>query len=347
MSDELLLEVADRVFADTCSPEIVRRAEVDGWAAEAWDAIANVGLPWVSVDEASGGSGGSVADAAAVLTVAGRHAAPLPIAENGLLGGWLLSAAGLPVGQAPVTVVPSGSGDVRLRNGRLSGTAHGIPWARSVSKIVALVDDHVTVVDTSQLSIVHGTNLAGEPRDSVVFEETPVEAVRAPAGMTTETLMMRGALSRAALMSGALMAMADRTVAYTAQRQQFGRAVGSFQSVQEHVVRCAEEAALVDLAVQIAVNALERGGGQFEVAAAKAVANDAARIATRAAHQAHGAMGMTREYPLHLLSRRLWSWRAEYGDAIWRDRIGLATARQDPDRLYFLIADGSASGISV
>jgi acyl-CoA dehydrogenase len=77
------------------------------------------------------------------------------------------------------------------------------------------------------------------------------------------------------------------------------------------------------------------------------VANNAARVATRAAHQAHGAMGMTQEYPLHHFSRRLWAWRAEYGDSSWGDRLGRAAAHLGSGKLYYAIADGSASGIVV
>ncbi len=146
-------------------------------------------------------------------------------------------------------------------------------------------------------------------------------------------------------MSGALQAVAQMTASYTAERKQFGKAVGAFQAVQAHVVAAAEEAALVDVAVQVAAREADRHPAAFEIAAAKAVANQAARVATRAAHQAHGAMGMTQEYPLHQFSRRLWAWRAEYGDAVWGSRVGQAAAGLGSDRLYYAIADGSASGI--
>src|SRR2546430_917720 len=60
---------------------------------------------------------------------------------------------------------------------------------------------------------------------------------------------------------------------------------------------------------------------------ARALLDDAVTSATRAAHQAHGAMGVTREYPLHHLTRRLWSWRDEYGSGRWwREWLGLELA---------------------
>ena len=139
-------------------------------------------------------------------------------------------------------------------------------------------------------------NLAGEPRDTVVFEDAEPDAVAdAPDGIDADALLFRGALTRAGLMAGALLAMSDLTVEYTSERRQFGQAVGRFQAVQAHLVRCAEEAALVDLAVQVAAREADRGDARFEIASAKLLADDVARIATRAAHQAHGAIGMTQE----------------------------------------------------
>ncbi len=342
VTDELLVETAERVFAHTCTFEAVRQAEEARWAAEIWDAAAAIGLPWISVPEEAGGAGGTVSDAVAVLQVAGRHAAPVPLAETGLLAGWLLAAAGLPVGEGPSTVVPGlPEDDLRLEGGRLTGTAHRVPWAGAAERIVALVDGQVVSATPGEAHLEPLANLAGEPRDTVVFDGAPVAAAPAPGGVDGGALRRRGALSRAALMAGALLAMAELTAGYAAQRQQFGRPVATFQAVQALLVRVAEEALLVDLAVQVAAREADRGDAAFEIAAAKILADEAARVATRAAHQAHGAMGMTREYPLQHLSRRLWSWRAEYGDASWPRRLGDEVKAAGPDALYRLIADGS------
>ena len=89
--DPLLLDTAERAFADTCTHEAIQAAERDGWAPTVWDTAAGIGLPWIGVPDAAGGAGGTVADGVAVLGVAGRHAAPIPLAETGLLAGWLLA----------------------------------------------------------------------------------------------------------------------------------------------------------------------------------------------------------------------------------------------------------------
>ena len=99
---------------------------------------------------------------------------------------------------------------------------------------------------------------------------------------------------------------------------------------------------MVRLALHAAAAAMERGAWSFEVAAAKTVANQAASTATRHAHQAHGAMGMTREYSLHHLSRRLWSWRSEFGsERSWSRALGDAIVAAGADAFYPAITGGS------
>jgi acyl-CoA dehydrogenase len=346
-ADALLLETAERVFAETCTHDVVERAEAERFAPTVWAAIREIGLPWVGVPESAGGMGGELSDALAVLRVAGRHAAPVPLAETGVLAGWLLADAGLPVGEGPATVVPGRAADsVALVDGRLVGTAHGVAWAGGAERIVVLVPDgpgwQVAVVEATAVRIDPVRNLAGEPRDTVHFDAVEPWAT-SPSTIGADGLEARGALTRVVLMAGALEAMSRLTVAYTAERRQFGQAVARFQLVQEHLVRLAEDAVLVGLAADAAVLAASRGPATFEIAAAKALASRAATTATKAAHQAHGAMGMTREYPLHQLSRRLWSWRDEYGDdRRWHRRVGELAVAAGADALYPLVAGSGA-----
>ncbi len=112
MTDRLLLETAEKVFADTSTYEAVQDAQRTGWAPAVWDAAAAVGLPWISVPEGAGGVGGTLADAVAVLQIAGRYAAPIPLAETGVLAGWLLAAMRSPTGRRTAV---GGPGPARRR----------------------------------------------------------------------------------------------------------------------------------------------------------------------------------------------------------------------------------------
>jgi acyl-CoA dehydrogenase len=349
-ADPLLVSTADDVLAAVCTHAALQDAERDGWAPDAWAAVADMGLPWIGVPEEAGGQGGTLADALAVLRLAGRHGLPLPLAETGLLGGWLLASASLQVPDTALTVVPGRPEDtLRYADGRVTGSAHRVPWARAVERVVALLPDAggavVAVISTAGLRIDAHRNLAGEPRDTVHLDGVTPESVAAlPPAVDADALALRGALTRVVLMAGAVERVRDITVQYTGEREQFGRPVARFQAVQQHLVHIAQQAALLGMAADLAGREAERGNAVFEVSAARSIADEAARLATRASHQAHGAMGMTQEYALHHLTRRLWSWRNEYGDgAYWSQRVGSLVAAQGADGLYPLITAGSAA----
>ena len=151
-------------------------------------------------------------------------------------------------------------------------------------------------------------------------------------------------------MAGAADRIRDITVRYTGERHQFGKPIGRFPGVQQHVVNVAQQAAMLEMAADLLCAAAAADPGlaaqasAFQVAAAKSVAADAATIATAAAHQAHGAMGMTQEYPLHFLTRRLWAWTREYGTGTQSaDELGAIVAAAGADALWPAIASGGAA----
>ena len=77
------------------------------------------------------------------------------------------------------------------------------------------------------------------------------------------------------------------------------------------------------------------GEAWFAVASAKWRANHAIGVTTQAVHQLHGAIGFTHEYPLHPLTRRLWSWRTEAGnDRYWAARLGAYMAERGADNAW-------------
>jgi acyl-CoA dehydrogenase len=351
--DELLVDSALRLFSRMSTFEAVQAAEAEGWASELWQAVAEAGFAWIGVPETAGGSGGTLADACEVLRTAGGHAAPIPLAETGILGGWLLAEAGLPLPDGPVSVVPGAFGDTLEAtlnpdgSVALGGSAARVPWARRAERVVALVataeGDRVVSIPGGAGRVEPGSNLAGEPRDSLHLDGVTVaaEMVGVPSSdASADNLRLRGALSRVMMMAGALEAMSRMTVDYTEQRQQFGRPVARFQAVQQHLVWGAQDAAITKMAAQVAARQASRdfNAAHFEIASARAIAEACASTATRWAHQAHGAMGMTQEYALHHLSRRLWSWRSEYTTPHeWTRRVGRMAEAAGPDGLFPLI----------
>jgi acyl-CoA dehydrogenase len=347
VSDNELYSAAAKLFAAHSRWHDIGEAEAAGWAPELWKALQESGFSDVPVPEELGGAGGTVADAIQLLRAAGAHAAPVPLAEAGLVGGWLLACADLALPKGVRTVLAPAD-TLRLDGGRLFGTAHAVAWGHRAEHVIGLVDGVVVLVPgpaapSGGPAVSRGANLADEPRDTVVFDGVPVTArADAPDEVTEQTLWERIALGRAALMAGAVSAVAAMTLRYSGEREQFGRPIGRFQAVQAHLVTIHQQAAVVASAVDGAVEAVELGRGSFEIACAKLLADRAAQLVTAAAHQTHGAIGMTKEYPLQYLTRRLWAWRDEAGGHHrWADRLGAALVACGPDSLYPAIQCGS------
>jgi acyl-CoA dehydrogenase len=343
-ADPLLVETVDRLLTDACTFEAVEQAEATGWSPSVWQALAEAGFPWVGIDEASGGSGGSLYDLAAILRAVGRAAAPVPIAETAMIGGPLLAAAGLALPAGPLSVVEAPG---ELRDGRL--LVDGIAaWARHAERIIVVAGPSVCVLRPDQLQLTAGANLAGEARDHVQADLALDDIAHGAVEQAVDQLdawtmaCQRGALSRVIMAAGALGAMAQMTVDYTNVRRQFGKPVATFQAVQQHLVIATQSAVRAQMAADVAVRAVAGGAGGFEVAAARVVVDDAITLGTRAAHQAHGAMGVTREYPLHQLTRRLWAWRHEWGTTTrWRREVGAIAVATGADSLFALISSAT------
>jgi acyl-CoA dehydrogenase len=332
MSEEqsMLIEAADRLFGDLAGKR-------DAEFADLWGPVEEGGFPLLLVPEEKGGFGGSWRDAFAVLRLAGYHALPLPVGEA-IVAAWLLGRAGLEQPEGLVTLAPRIDG--KLNDGRFTGSVGSVPWGSEAAAIIAVLDGQLIVLTGSDAtSIEPHRNPAEEPRDTLHFDDAAVAHASCPADLTT-----LGALIRTAQMAGAMDGALAQTIAYANERVQFGKPIGKFQALQQNLALFAEEAAAVNCAGQAAFAAADKydGAAGFEIAAAKLRANMATGIGTSTAHQVHGAIGFTREYSLHPLTRRLWSWRSEFGnDRFWSGILGKQVIAAGADAFWPNLTDRS------
>ena len=155
------------------------------------------------------------------------------------------------------------------------------------------------------------------------------------------------ALATTCQMAGAMSAALELTLQYARERQQFGKALSTFQAIQQQLAVFAEEVAATNMAAASACRARDRGPAQFEIAAAKLRANIAVGTVTSVAHQVHGAMGFTKEYKLQRLTRALWQWRSDCGnDRFWSDELGRIVARQGADGFWPALVSPATIGTS-
>jgi acyl-CoA dehydrogenase len=181
----------------------------------------------------------------------------------------------------------------------------------------------VALVATGAATITKDANLALEPRDTLVFDRAPAVSAAPATGVPVDAIRVFGAMARAAQMAGALEAALDHAVRYATERKQFGRPIGAFQAIQQNLAVLAGHVAASGIAAELAFRAADRGDPRFEVAVAKVRVGEAAGVGAGIAHQTHGAIGFTYEHALHFATRRLWSWRAEFGsESAWAQALG-------------------------
>lgn len=287
---DALCEMADGLFAD-----------LRGQDFEAiWPRLEEAGFGLLLVPEGAGGFGGDWGDLAAVMRLAGKHALAAPLGEH-VVAQRLLHDAGVAV-DGLVTIAAGGP----------------VPWGRYGKAIVA--GDAGLLVATGTAT--HGSSAAGEPRDVMAFDWDAATRIEVSADLHALIAFLRVCQT-----AGALDAALKLAIDHTSQREQFGRQLSKFQAVQQSIAMLAMEAAAVNCAAQGAAAALDRfgygGEASFEIGAAKLRANIAIKTGCAIAHQVHGAIGFTQDYPLHELTRRMMGWRSEGGnDAFWSKRLG-------------------------
>jgi alkylation response protein AidB-like acyl-CoA dehydrogenase len=346
--DRTLLDTAARVFAEISTPAAVSRMEARDWLGDEWRRIEELGFSRALIPEGSGGYGLDPVDALALVRIAGAFALPLPLAET-LMASWLLACAGLTVPEGPLTVAGGAPHGIEARREgdlwRLRGHCERVPWGGQARFLAVVVPGEkqtaVFLLRGGQWQAEPGQNLAGEPRDRVGFDAAIGEdsAGLLPPHLGGAAPRLLGAAVRSIAMAGAMETVLSLSVRYANERVQFGKPIGKFQAIQHNLAILAGEAVAARGAADLAAEAAANGLDVLPVAAAKVRVGEAAGKAASIAHQVHGALGFTREHSLNLFTRRLWSWRNEFGnEAEWSAAAGRAAIGAGADGFWPLVS---------
>lgn len=354
----ILLDQADRLFRQHATKDRLHEADGGRWPAAIWEAVQEAGLPLALVAEAQGGYGLPPADALRLIRRAAYHAVPVPLGEAMLATGLWAAASGEVVdgiatlasgGVRPVAIEKSPQGY------RLDGEAGRVPWGGEADHILLQAEGEggqgvLVLLPRPVSGLTHRRNVAYEPRPYLSLSGVllPAAAVREAPALGRDGLLAYGALLRSEQMVGAMERCLEYALAHANERRQFGRPIGKFQAVQHMLAEAAGHFAAAAAAADGAAEAWGRADFQLAVAFAKARAGEAAGRVAAIAHQVHGAMGFTQEHPLHFATRRLWSWRDEFGgEAFWEERIGQTVCAAGGEALWDMlvrVTHGSARG---
>lgn len=148
------------------------------------------------------------------------------------------------------------------------------------------------------------------------------------------------ALDQAVIMTsvelvGVMSRAYDMTLDYLRTREQFGKPIGSFQALQHRAADLFIQKELAVSAARDALDALDRGTSDAEIATAASRAKsrcaDAARLITREAIQFHGAIGFADEHDIGLYLQRALVLAAWLGNAAEHRRRYAASARPEAE----------------
>jgi alkylation response protein AidB-like acyl-CoA dehydrogenase len=316
--DQLLFQASVRDFlVNEVTPERIRSSweTESGRDAALWQQLTELGLVGMTVPEQHGGLGMSELDFVLLAQECGYVALPEPLVHTALVAVPLLKDLGGELAAHWLPRVAAGEAKVvvGLQQNQLVEDAHvaDLLLLQQGGEIVALTPDQVELrhnesVDPSR-KLYAVTLLAGA--QSVAGGERA-------AGHMAATLN-RGALGSAAQALGLAQRMIDLSVQYTSERQQFGKAIGSFQAVKHHMANVAvrleyAKAPVHRAAYCIANNEAVAG---HAVSHAKLAACEAANLAAKNSIQVHGAMGYTWEVDLHIFMKKAWALANTWGDA--------------------------------
>jgi acyl-CoA dehydrogenase len=346
----IVLEQADRLFRGEVTKQRMADADSGNWPSAIWQAVEQAGLPLALVPETHGGAGLPPAHVLRLIRRTGYHTLPVPLPETMFAVALWAEAAGAavsgPVSLAPVAVDDSIGIQRSTDRFVLHGRARRAPWASQVGHVLVYARDaygagQLALLPRLAAPIQPFRNLANEPRDTLLLDgvAVPHEAVRPAPAVCAEGFLLLGALIRAQQMVGTMERCLDYALAYAMERQQFGRAIGKFQAVQHMLADAAGQYAAAAAAAELAAESYGNADFAFAVAIAKARVGEAVTRVGEVCHQVHGAIGFTQEHPLHFATRRLWSWRDEFGhETYWQHRIGRIVCEAGGEALWPMLA---------
>ncbi len=365
---KLLKGSARDFLARECKPERVRELMETDTAHDdkLWQAIADQGWMGLIIPEEHGGLGLSLVELAVVAEEMGRACLPGAFIST-LTGAALIERAGS-VAQRAKYLEPIAAGElkatvafleeraswdvdeIKLKAARkrgtfqLSGTKLFVPDAGIADLLICVARDGDGLAllpverDAEGLSVKAMPSMDGTRKlhevafENVTVAEADVFGADGDARGALRGALEEGCVELCAEMVGGMQWVLDTTVEYAKTRQQFGRAIGSFQAVQH---QCADMLLMTESArsaTYYAAWALSEGDPSASVAVsiAKAYCSDAYREVANRGIQVHGGIGFTWEHDLQLYYKRSKSSETLFGDATFhRERIARVIVDRD------------------
>jgi len=326
-----LEENINRFLEDNASLDVIKavaNGESDK-AKEVHQGIIDLGLSGLIVPEEYGGLELNMLFATVVAAALGSGTAPVPYAGSYVmapmaisLGGddnqksnWLPKIAGgecvIGVGLSEYVGAREDAG-IEFSDGKLSGRCLFLIDGKDADAyLLANKSGELFIVDSASSGIsVTELTTVDKTRTSIELVLDQVDAEILPGSndkKVIEKVLDAGRLMLAADTVGAAQVMLDKSVAYSLERKQFGRLIGSFQAVKH---MCAEMAAELEPCHSMIWHAAHCQDNVPEEARlmacqTKAHISEVGKQVSKTATEVHGGMGFTDELGLHYWFKRI------------------------------------------
>ncbi|MFD5176164.1 acyl-CoA dehydrogenase family protein [Nocardia sp. NPDC058379] len=322
-----------RGWASSVAPIATMRAGGAGSWRQYWPALTEFGLFEVALDEQHGGLGGTVADLAVLLEQTADDLVGGPVLATALAA--LITrgavAEGAPCGIAVPTEEPTAKAVGTDDGWTVTGTWDFVYGADADTQVLlpANTVDGVRwlLIPSADVTI---TTLANSdhtvPLARVTAADVTVAAARGfePAADVTDLFVALAVAELAGVAGWCLRTAVD----YAKVREQFGKPIGSFQSIKHICAWMLCRTELIRAVAADAAAAIDEGGAELPIAAAVAAATalDAAVDTAKDAIQVLGGIGFTWEHDAHFYLRRASALRQLLGgSARWRARVAELT----------------------
>ena len=341
-----------------------------GYDRALWQEMAELGWTGLLVSEAQGGSGLAVADMAVVARGLGAGLMPEPLASCSVLAARVLSQceneslaakllAGIAGGETIAAVAfqeRAGellASDLEVRatiaddSISLNGSKRFVVGAAGADGFVVSAATGAGIAlfwvpaDNSGLRVSLQLLADGRFGGQIDLDGATVPANYLLARENTAPVALSRAIDDTTViicaeLVGLMGSALDMTLEYLRTRVQFGKAIGSFQSLQHRSVDLYIAQQLAAASLADALEALEHRPNEAETAAtlsrAKARCADAAALITRQAIQMHGAIGFTEDSDVGLFVKRALTLNAWLGNSAWHRRRFLELAPAETER---------------
>lgn len=329
----MIAETVKAFFAENATSERTRAAmAADGVDRALWSSFCKeLGLAGIGIAEELGGAGLGMVELSIVAEAAGTHVAALPLlglaagARAIALGGHAdqhqAYLGGILSGDIIVAAVEADAEALHFADGKLSGTLPFVPHGVAADLYVIASNLGVFVLDrkAAGVSISAQTTMdQTRPLAKLILDQAAVDrlddADKAYAGFR-----QGGWLCLAAEALGGSQATLDITVAYSKERVQFGRQIGSYQAYKHRLADMMVDIEQARSAVYWAACAVDEGDEEQALAlhSAKSFCADTYRACSGHMIQLHGGIGFTWEHDAHLFFKRARSISSMMGDSEW------------------------------